>query len=204
MLWVALAAQISAAQMSAPQPTNLDRWATADDVPLRMLPEGPSFVVGFRVAVDPTGRPQSCRLEKTSGLEDLDTYTCKLVMKRARFKAASDVNGAPMYGVYASYMKWWVGERPPPPPAPFGGDLDLMVDSWPAGIKSPATIRIMFAVDAQGRPSACRSEKADAAAPLVEIACDQILRRLKPVPAVDRGGAAVSSVQDAEIRFSTK
>jgi hypothetical protein len=194
-----------AARLSAPIPTNLQRWATADDVPIRMIPEGPNFTVGFRIVVDPSGKAQQCRIDFSSGINALDSYTCKLVMRRARFRAATDIAGVQTYGVYQSYLAWWIGESDSPPSAPFAGDLDLVVNSLPADATS-ITARVVFVVDSRGQTSSCAAETQEPmpAPELVDIACNQVAQQLKIVPVKNASGVPVLSVQDAEIRFSTK
>jgi hypothetical protein len=206
MLWITVAA--ASAQLSAPIPANLHSWATYSDVPMDIVPEGPQHLVGFRVTVDLAGKPQSCRVDLSSGIPRLDRYSCDLVMKRARFIPAKDAAGTPVYGVYESNLTWWVGDVGPPPRAPFGGDLDLLVNSLPAGTQSPIGVRIMFAVDAQGKTSSCTQEgepgKTQAPPELAQLACTQALQQLKIIPATDVRGTPVPSIQDAEVRFSTK
>lgn len=201
MIWIALAAQLS-----APVPTNLTKWAAPDDVPVQLIPEGPNLAVGFRIVVDPAGKPQDCHIDSSSGIKNLDSYTCKLVMRRARFQPATDELGRPMFGAYKSFLSWWVGEKGPPPPAPFAGDLDLLVNALPAGTTSPITVRVMFAVDPDGRASSCLSAKQqpEPTAALVKLACEQVSQQIKPLPVTDARDVPVASVQDAQVRFSTK
>ena len=205
MFWIALAAEVTASQLAAPQPTNLLQWATYEDVPMEIVPEGPNWTVGFRVIVDPNGKPLDCLVMRSSRIPELDRYACKLVTHRARFIPAKDLSGVPAFGVYESNLAFWVGEKGPPPKADYVGDLDLVASSLPPGTQSPVTVRINFAVDAEGRPSSCAEEKTAKIAPaeLVKLACER-LQEIKFAPVKDNRGIAVPSVQDAQVRFSLK
>src|SRR4051794_7101976 len=116
MFWIALTAQLS-----APIPNDPSEWANPDDVPMEIMQEDHGYVVGFRLLVDPSGKIQRCRVDLTSGNLALDKHTCKLAQRRARFRAAADSSGRPTYGVYASYMVWWMSEQQREPPMIFGG-----------------------------------------------------------------------------------
>src|SRR5438094_701390 len=138
MFWIALAAQLS-----APLPSNLSAWMTPDDVPVQMLKSERQYLVGVRVIVDPSGAKRECQVGRSSGDQKLDSYTCYLIMKRARFAPARDIGGLPSIGVYSTIIGWWVGDGYPPKPS--AGDLEIAVSGLPKGSKSPALVRLMFA-----------------------------------------------------------
>ena len=66
----------------------------------------------------------------------------------------------------------------------------------------------VFAVDAEGRMSGCTAEAAEGFGraindpSLVPIACDQVMKNYRAIPAKDATGQSISSVQDALVRFS--
>lgn len=68
----------------------------------RVQAEGRTAVT---VDVDPKGRVSACRVTATSGNADLDRTTCDL-FRKLRFYPATDRNGKPVIGQWASSMKW--------------------------------------------------------------------------------------------------
>jgi len=207
MLLLALAA---ASQLSAPVPKNLDRWFRDEDVPTYlMVQENGVWLVPFRLNVAPDGTLKGCEIEVTSGERRLDQLTCRLLMKRARFQPARGSDGAAAHGVYRTYAKWAVSTSPAAPPRASYADLDLTVQSLPSGVKSPAFVRVMFAVDAAGRASSCMAEPSPSLdhagndPALIPVACEQLIANYRPIAARDPTGTPTASVQDALVRFST-
>jgi TonB family protein len=206
MFWIALAAQFT-----APIPTNLNKWFSPDDVPEYLLRKSNGvWLVGVRVTVTPDGLIQSCQIEASSGIPELNTYTCALLTRRAKFHPAQGDDGNPAFGVHRTYVLWAVSEGFSPPDLSKVSlpDLDLTVLTLPKGTKSPALARVMFKVDAEGRISSCAAEQFEtldrikANPDLTSTACQQIVEKYQPIPAKDTTGKAVSSVQDATVRFS--
>lgn len=78
----------------------------SNNYPAKALREDRQGEVGFRLIVDETGRPESCEVTKSSGYEDLDQATCVEVMRRARFKPATDKAGKPIKGTFSSTFRW--------------------------------------------------------------------------------------------------
>jgi hypothetical protein len=66
----------------------------------------------------------------------------------------------------------------------------------------------MFGVDEQGHQSACRTEetpgKPKPNSQLVLLACDQLQRNYKAIPAKDEAGRTVPSVQNGIVAFTMK
>jgi protein TonB len=52
------------------------------------------------LTISAKGKPTACRIVKSSGHEVLDSATCDLILKRARFKPAEDEHGAPRESTY--------------------------------------------------------------------------------------------------------
>jgi hypothetical protein len=209
MLLVALAAATAATQLSAPVPKNLSDWFRHDDVPMYlMVQENGVWLVPVRMSVAADGSLETCDVEVTSGERRLDQLTCRLLMKRAKFKPARWADGTAAVGVYRTYAKWAVSTSPGVPPKVSYPDLDLTVQALPSGIRSPAFVRVMFQVDAHEHPSSCIAEPTPALdyvrndPRLVQIACEQLLKVYKPVAAKDPTGKPIPSVQDALVRFS--
>jgi hypothetical protein len=212
MIWIALAA---AAQLSAPVPLNLKEWFTFKDVPMWLAAQNDGiWNVGVRLVVAPDGTLRICYAEKSSGIADLDKLTCDLIEKRSRFQPARWIDASPVTGIYSTTVTWSVStpyDGPMQFPLPRGAnaDLDISEQQMPAGLKSPALARVMFAVDSKGNMSSCAAEfgdnfvRAENDPSLVSVACDQVLKNYKPIPLKNSAGTPVASVQDALVRFST-
>lgn len=85
------------------QPGN---WATTNDYPSRALREEREGSSGFRVSVGTDGKVTDCQITRSSGSPDLDQATCDNVRRRARFTPATDGEGNPTTGSYASTIRW--------------------------------------------------------------------------------------------------
>ncbi|ODU69076.1 MAG: energy transducer TonB [Novosphingobium sp. SCN 66-18] len=81
-------------------------WATSNDYPSRALREEREGVTGFRVTIGTDGKVVDCQITKSSGSPDLDDATCANVRRRARFTPATDGEGNPTTGSYASSIRW--------------------------------------------------------------------------------------------------
>jgi hypothetical protein len=191
-------------------PLNLNKWFYADDTPQYLIAkENGLWLVGVRLSVSPDGVLQGCEVESTSGIPQLDSFTCRTLEHRAKFKAARWADGSPAYGIYRTSVQWAVSAVPWDISSKVSKpDLGVDVQSLPPGVHSPALVHAMFGVDAAGQMSACTaepspvSERVDNPA-LVQVACDQLMKSYKAVPATGADGKPVVSVQDALVRFST-
>jgi protein TonB len=197
MLWIALAASLS-----APVPANLGDWFGNDDFPAYLVEQQPGvWLVGIGVTVGPDGAVTNCSVESSSGVPGLDELTCKTVRARAKFRPSVSESGSPTVGVYRTYVGWDVTKMPATTSHVSNAVLNLSVQSLPNGINSPAAVRVMFAVDQQGRIGSCAAEptqpfeRIDNNPALVSVACEQLAKSYKPKP-------ASPSVQDAIVRFS--
>lgn len=208
MFWIALTAV--AAQLSAPVPVNLENWFSNEDVPTYLMEKDSGiWLVGTRVTVAADGEIQTCAAEKSSRIPQLDKLTCSIVFVRGRFLPARSVDGTPEVGVYRDSVSWSVGAATADAPFASDPDVDFYVQSLPGGTKSPALVRVMFAVDQAGKKSGCVAEPGPALEKtsdnpaLVAIACQQVMTTYKATPA-EESGKPVASVQDALVRFSIK
>jgi TonB family protein len=189
MLWIAFATQLAAAQ-----PINHPSWFRLDDLPISEFADDEVRTVAYRLTVRPDGTIQNCQVEVTSGVKKFDQLTCRLAQRRARFNPASSSDGRPSYGVFRSSIMWAVN-----PPGSYARpvDAELKVNTLPKGERSPVAIGVIFAVDKEGNPSSCSAERAKAHPVLVRIACGEITRSYKAIPATEDSGAPVPSVQNA-------
>lgn len=87
---------------------NPSSWANSNDYPSRALREEREGVTRFRVSVGADGRVAGCSVTGSSGHPDLDEATCSLVSRRGRFTPATDGEGQPTTGSYASAVRWQI------------------------------------------------------------------------------------------------
>ena len=62
--------------------------------------------VHFRLTVGPNGRVTGCAVTRSSGSAALDSTTCMIMRRRARFTPAIDSTGQPAVGTYALTFTW--------------------------------------------------------------------------------------------------
>ena len=195
MFWLALAAQLSG-------PVPLKPLLGPDDVPTRLVEPNVLQRVGIALTVTPNGKIQGCAVEKSSGNSKLDSYTCEVAARRAKFKPPTHIDGAAAYLIYRADINWWLGDGYPPSTQP-GGDLYLTVTALPPKVASPAIVRLMLEVGADGSLSNCAAEDSKYDLALVKTGCEQLLLTYRPTPARAADGAAVASVQSATVVFQT-
>lgn len=65
---------------------------------LRRWPRGGRVFVRFQV--DPEGRPFNCNIDRSSGDQAVDRWTCSLVLSKLRFRPATDERGRPVASWY--------------------------------------------------------------------------------------------------------
>jgi periplasmic protein TonB len=96
-------------QRGGPKPTGSPgEWVTSDDYPTRALQQEREGTTEFRLTISENGRPLFCSITSSSGHEDLDTATCKALMRNARFNPALDTSGKPVVSSYASRVRWQI------------------------------------------------------------------------------------------------
>ncbi len=81
-------------------------WATTNGYPKEAMRQHHEGTATFVVEVNEAGRADSCRISVSSGWPELDEATCSEVIKRAKFKPATDGNGKPTRGTYTSSVRW--------------------------------------------------------------------------------------------------
>jgi len=111
------AAPLTPLLASPPEPLNKESWIKPDDYPSRAARDEREGTVRFSVRVSPNGRVEDCSIVSSSGYDDLDETTCKLVARRARFKPALDEGGNEVVSYYSNSVRWTLGgdessERP--------------------------------------------------------------------------------------------
>lgn len=89
---------------------NPGRWVTNDDYARRWIMEEMAGTAKFALSIDASGRVTGCTITRSTGHAALDSATCDLVAKRARFDAARDGSGKPVAGSYTGTITWKIPE----------------------------------------------------------------------------------------------
>ena len=93
--------------MRAPQPRRIAQdYISADDYPASALAAREEGRVAFLLAVGPSGRVHGCIVTQSSGSPALDSATCAIMRRRARFTPAIDSNGQPGSAMVAQEVEW--------------------------------------------------------------------------------------------------
>ncbi len=85
---------------------NPGSWTSNDDYPPAAIRASESGTTGFRLDIGPDGRVTQCTVTSSSGSSTLDSTTCSLLKRRAKFTPGRDSSGAASGGVYNSRIKW--------------------------------------------------------------------------------------------------
>jgi TonB family protein len=92
---------------SQPEPDgNIGAWVTVKDYPSSALAAGDQGSVTFKLRISQAGEALDCSIIKSSSVAELDKQTCRLMMKRSRFKPAIDQAGDPTEAVWISRVIW--------------------------------------------------------------------------------------------------
>ena len=96
---------------SGPQPRGRPQeWLTTDDYPSSAMRDGVQGVTGYRLEVGTDGKATGCNVTSSSGSQILDDTTCRLLLRRARFKPALDQAGNPIGSSYSGRTRWQIPE----------------------------------------------------------------------------------------------
>ena len=89
----------------------LQRLVSQEDYPASALARGEEGGVAFTLDVHPQGRVTGCTITRSSGSAALDSATCMLMRRRARFTPAIDSNGMPAAGRVEDELVWTLPEE---------------------------------------------------------------------------------------------
>ncbi|NIJ39253.1 TonB family protein [Sphingopyxis panaciterrae] len=84
------------------------QWITYDDYPVRAMREQREGTADFRLAFNERGSVVACEVTSSSGHADLDTATCSIARRRARFNPGQDRTGNPTGGTYSNRIRWQI------------------------------------------------------------------------------------------------
>lgn len=85
---------------------NLARYVRGGDYPPGALRRHEQGIVGFDLDVSAEGRVTDCHVTVSSGSEDLDSATCRIMRRRARFDPARDAQGNRVPDRHSSRLEW--------------------------------------------------------------------------------------------------
>ena len=94
----------------------LPELISADDYPASALAQREQGRVAFTLDVRPDGRVQGCTITRSSGSAALDSATCALMVRRARFTPATGIDGEPVPGRIAGEIWWKLPDGSAAPP----------------------------------------------------------------------------------------
>jgi protein TonB len=69
--------------------------------------------VHLRFTVAPTGRISDCTVTRSSGSRELDSVTCRLILRRFRYRPARNAEGRPIASTVVGEHVWEVAPQPP-------------------------------------------------------------------------------------------
>lgn len=98
---------------------NLASLFSNEDYPASAQRAGEQGKVGFTLTIGTDGRVTGCRVTSSSGSSSLDSTTCRLLQRRARFTPARDARGNPVAADHSGSINW----RLPVPPSPAPGRM---------------------------------------------------------------------------------
>lgn len=76
------------------------------DYPPEALKQHVQGITDFRLHINASGRVDKCDVERSSGSAALDQATCRVIMRRSRFRPAVDNAGSPMDSIYTGMIHW--------------------------------------------------------------------------------------------------
>ena len=178
---------------------------TSDDVPGYILDSGGIYRVGTQTLIDASGKIIGCRTEQPSAEPRLDSLTCAIILKRAKFDAPAHwTDGSSVPSLHRMTTTYAVNEGP----AVKHGDIELTVDQLPRGAGSQLSLDVIFAADERGQISDCKegyftnvSRSKSAYPELVMIACEQVSKSWRAFTVLDAAGKPTKSVQNATVVF---
>jgi TonB family protein len=85
---------------------NLASFFNSDDYPEEAVRKGLGGTTGFALLIDEEGKVADCMVVLSSGQAGLDTQSCAVIRRRARFTPARGVDGKPTKDRVTSRISW--------------------------------------------------------------------------------------------------
>lgn len=86
------------------------RWVSTEDYRSNWIRQEMTGRARFRLEIAADGRVASCIITGSSGHPELDTATCALVSRRAKFQPARGEEGEAVAGSYSNVIDWQLPE----------------------------------------------------------------------------------------------
>ena len=83
-------------------------WITNNDYPNSDLRRENEGTAGYRLVVGSDGRVDACEITSSTGHSSLDSLTCRLLSRRARFEPATNSAGADVVGTFSGSVAWQI------------------------------------------------------------------------------------------------
>jgi protein TonB len=90
---------------------DLLRIFSTDDYPMEAIRREEQGTTAYRLTVSRRGRVTGCEITSSSGSSALDSQTCRILTRRARFEPARDVQGKRIADTYSGRIRWELPEK---------------------------------------------------------------------------------------------
>ncbi len=173
------------------------RWVHASDLP-RISDD--VAVTTFDLTIDEGGKPVSCAIIVSSGQNDLDNSVCKAVMKRARFKPASEANGSTIYSVRRDRVIWKPQERGD---NTVNDDPDLVVTAPDLQTNAGLLVEVLLEVGPDGDTKKCTAVRRGGAERLDALACEVATNPQIALPITNQAGQKIAGLRTLFVTFES-
>jgi TonB family protein len=191
----------SALAFSGAEPIDPRRWATYADYPAEAFRGGDEGTTAIRLLVDPQGRVEKCYIILSSGSKSLDSASCQLPTRRARFRPATNVQGELIYATYDTTINWAMLSPNGKYQKTSVAETVLTINKLPAGFDYGQIVRIEMLISDNGAVLGCKAVKDEAVPKLAALACTRLVATMQPEPLKNAPGANVESVRLVPVRF---
>lgn len=89
---------------------NLTSLFSTDDYPQSAIRNEEQGTTAVRLSIGTDGRVSDCSVTASSGSSALDTATCNILKRRARFTPAKDMSGNPISDTFSQRIRWELPE----------------------------------------------------------------------------------------------
>jgi len=86
-------------------------YASPSDYPPSALAAHATGETHALVDVGVDGTPSNCRIKRSSGNREIDSATCKIILKRSRFHPAKDTQGIAVAAPYYATLTWEIARQ---------------------------------------------------------------------------------------------
>lgn len=207
MLWIVLAAQLSAPVAIDAHLSDVRGLFSYEDVPDYLVRAGEvSRTVYTRTTVRDDGSLENCAIEVSSGDTKLDAYTCALIARRAKLHPVKWIDGTPAFSVLRFPISWTVTDSIPSDEDRLKAivpDIQMSVNRLPDGAPKILGITLEVRADEKGQIVSCgelpvsKNNRSRRFPQLVPMVCEQATKSLLLRPPLDPSGKPLRSVQTA-------